>query len=224
MSEKYTYIEVNPIFTDEELNIFNLFNEILALNSQMKVNPPAIWLNDKKNPDDFEVISNESDKESINQNLQEKISNFKKYCSINFYHENLDLIINYKDLFFKTEIIHINNSNYKINCYSSNFYIHLIKFIHFFHHNGLFKKILNISVQGHTFSDVITEGFNETPYILDGTDIYDAILLNTGYYKKHNNLFHQSEDFLSSINKKIIFDKFSNNLSCKDSDNKLQKI
>lgn len=224
MSEKYTYIEVNPLLTDDELNIFNLFNDILILNSQMKVNPPAIWLNDKKYPDNFEVISKESDKEGINLLLQQKISNFKQYCSLNFYSENLDLIINYKDLFFKTEITHINNYNYKINCYSSNFYIHLIKFIHFFHHNGLFKKMLNISVQGHTFSDVIIQGVNEEPYILDGTDIYDAILLNTGYYKKNDNLLYQSEEFLSTINRKIIFDKFSNELSHKEKNDKLQKI
>lgn len=224
MSEKYTYIEVHPLLTDEELNIFKLFNDILALNSKMKVNPPAIWLNDKNFPDSFEVISNESDKNSINLELQKKISSFKKYCQIIFYYENLDLIINYKDLFFKTEIIHMNDSNYKINCYSSNFYIHLIKFIHFFHHNGLFRKILNISVQGHTFSHVITQGINEDPYILEGTDVYDATLLNTGYYKKNNNLFHQSEDFLSDINKKIIFDKFSNDLYIKDKNDNLKKI
>ena len=84
--------------------------------------------------------------------------------------------------------------------------------------------MLNISVQGHTFSDVIIQGVNEEPYILDGTDIYDAILLNTGYYKKNDNLLYQSEEFLSTINRKIIFDKFSNELSHKEKNDKLQKI
>lgn len=221
------YISISPVLSEKELIFFQLFNDLCE--SHMELKKPqgyTIWLNDKMGSfkDGFEIIHPKRKKEEIIESYNESLEKISQYSRSLFFKENIGIVMNYQNIFLRTKLIHKHSENYQFETESTTLVLHLIKIINLFHKDGFLKKFLELDIKDHIFSQIILDKNTNDSFIIDETDIYNAELLSTGYFKKLNKISQiWSEELLSIIQKKSLQDKLNISLSYKEKSS-LQKI
>lgn len=223
MNNKPVSIQIYPPLTSVELEAFDSFNQILTL--QLKKYSPGfcIWLNEKNDVNSFEVIDEEKDKININIVLNNEIKSFKYYCNKEDLNEDFSLLKDFFSLSFNTQLKQNYESLYQMKYNSSDLSIHLFKMIHFFHSEGLFRKMFSINLNSHTFSHIVSDEISNKHYIVENLKIYNATLQPNGFFHKNDEILILDE-LWNSINKKIFKDYLESDLDEKSGKSGTQKI
>lgn len=221
------YISISPVLSQEELTLFELFNDVCEYNMEIKQSQGYIvWLHDKKGSlkDGFEIIHPKKSTTKLTTDYNDAFNQLKNYSSSLFFKENLNMVINYQSIFLRTKLSHKNSLNYQFNAEAYSTLSHLIKIVNIFHKDGFLRNFLEFNTQHHDFSQVMVNSQSHESFIIEKTDIYVAHLLPTGYYTKDEKVSDKwCEDLISSINKKALQDKLQLSLSHKHN-TILQKI
>jgi hypothetical protein len=214
------YLSISPILSEKELTIFQLFNDVCEYNMELKQPQGySVWLHDRKGSlkDGFEIIHPKKSPIQLADDYNESFKKLTQYSSSSFLKENLNLVMNYQSIFLRTKLIHKNSLNYQFDFGSGGPLSHLIKMVNIFHKDGFLKEFLELDIEHHDLSQVITDSQSHEAFIIEGKDIYTAELLSTGYYTRKEKISDKwCKDLLEVIHKKALQDKLQLLLSHKE--------
>lgn len=213
------YISISPVLSQEELTLFELFNDVCEYNIELKQPQGySVWLHDRKGSlkDGFEIIHPKKTPKQLADDYNIAFEKLKNYSDSIFFKENLDMVMNYQSIFLRTKLLHKHLLNYQFEIGSGGTLSHLIKMVNIFHKNGFLRNFLEFDILHHDLSQIITDSTSHEAFIIENTDIYSAELLSTGYYTRREKISHKwCEELINAINIKSLQDKLQLSLKNK---------
>lgn len=194
LDKKYFFIEVDPIFSIEEIEFLSNL-EMLTCLWLCKNNPLTAFItNDSNNKLELLTVDH------AGKNYKEEVDNF--LFTNNIADElSLELSYDFPYLFLNSNIEKSYTNKFKVFYKNGTINNQIYKLNHLFHEDGILRKLLQHKFPSHKFNGIIVDEDSDKAFIIEEMLLFNAILNKDGYFSK------------TTENKEYIYDDILENIS-----------